>query len=278
VLPLHDPVEVAEQAAIVDQLTSGHFILGVGLGDSPAEFAAFRVPANRRGARFEEQLSIIRALWRGETVSHKGRFYYLNEVKLETKPEQPGGPPIWIGGWGPRQLERAASIGDAWFPGPVGTMNDVTGLLSRYDRDLLEKGEDPLSRSRPITRDVIIATDGALAWELADRSVLRRYREEYVEANHPLVGKRSGVAFADLKDLARDRLIIGDPHDVAAQIARCIVQLRANHVILRLKLPGVEPSDITRMLQILGRDVLPRLREACENETSLKQLAALAPE
>lgn len=276
ILPLHDPVEVAEQAAVIDQLTAGRFVLGVGLGDSPVEFAAFRVPANQRGARFEEQLLIIRALWRGETVSHRGRFYELKSVRLETEPKQVGGPPIWIGGWGPLQLSRAANIGNAWFPGPVGSMTEVNELLTRYDQLVLEKGEDPLSRSRPITRDVVIASDRAEAWELANQSVLHGYRDTYLEGDHPLVGKGSGVAFADLQDMARDRLVIGNPQEVAAQIARCIVRLQANHVILRLKLPGVEPGDITHMIDLLGRDVLPKLREACRNESSLKQLAALA--
>src|SRR5262249_42323632 len=121
VLPLHDPVHVAEQGAVLDTLTRGRLVLGFGLGDSAEEVAAFRVPTGRRGTRAEEPISMTRALWCGETLNHEGRFYDLHGVRLKTLPVHPGGPPIWIGGWGPRQLLRAATIGDAWFPGPVGT-------------------------------------------------------------------------------------------------------------------------------------------------------------
>ncbi len=275
-LPFYEPLHVAEQAAVLDRLTSGRFILGVGLGDSSVEAAAFRVPATRRGARFEEQVAIIRALWKGDPVTYAGSFYELNEVLLGPRPVQPGGPPIWIGGWGPMQLSRAAVIGDAWFPGPVGTMTEIIELQDRYDRQLREMDRDPFARARPITRDVVIAGTEAEAWEIANGSVLDSYREMYVDGEHPLVGQGSGAVFAELKDLARDRLIVGDAGAVAAQLARCIATLRSNHVIFRLKLPGMEPAQMTRMLHLLGQDVLPVLRGACASESSLRELAARA--
>jgi alkanesulfonate monooxygenase SsuD/methylene tetrahydromethanopterin reductase-like flavin-dependent oxidoreductase (luciferase family) len=275
-LPFYDPLHVAEQVAVLDLLTSGRFVLGVGLGDSSVESAAFRVPVNRRGARFEEQVAIIRALWSCEPVTFAGSFYDLKDVQLGPRPIQPGGPPIWIGGWGPKQLSRAATIGDAWFPGPVGTLTEIIELQDRYDRQLREQHRDPLVRSRPITRDVVIASTEAEAWGIAEGTVLDSYRDTYVEGEHPLVGQGSGSVFTDLKHMARDRLIVGDARAVAAQLARCIAILRSDHVIFRLKLPGMEPSQMTDMLHLIGRDVLPVLRGACASHTGLTKLAAQA--
>ena len=118
VLPLHDPVHLAEQGAILDVMTGGRLVLGFGLGDSAEEFAAFRVPAERRGTRAEEQIAIIRALWRGETLEHGGRFYQLQGVRLKTPPVQAGGPAVWIGGWGPAAAPTRCHARRCLVPGP----------------------------------------------------------------------------------------------------------------------------------------------------------------
>ena len=262
VLPLHDPVHVAEQGAILDSLTGGRLVLGLGLGDSAEEFAAFRVPTERRGTRAEEQISIIRALWRGETLDHQGRFYELQGVRLKTPPIQAGGPPIWIGGWGPRQLHRAATIGDAWFPGPVGTFTEIVERYAVYDEHVRETGANPEARARPLIRDVVVAPTEDRAWQIASQTVLPSYYETYVESEHVLVGREtSGARITDPRELAADRLIVGDPTVVTNELARCIRTLACDHLVIRLKLPGVAPARMTEMLHLLGREVLPALRQ-----------------
>lgn len=261
VLPLRDPVHVAEECAILDQLTGGRFVLGVGLGDNAEEFAAFRVPAKARGVRFEEQVAIIRALWRGETLTFHGRFYELEGVQLKTQPLQPGGPPIWIGGWGPKALRRAATIGDAWLPGPVGTFTDVLDRQRTYDAHLLERGVGPLSRPRPLIRDVVVAESQAVARQLVHKTVLSAYHDTYVESDHVLIGRQaSGTQITELHDLAVDRLTIGDPAAVAAQLSQYVEALDCDQLVIRLKLPGLQPAQMTEMLHLLGRDVLPELK------------------
>jgi alkanesulfonate monooxygenase SsuD/methylene tetrahydromethanopterin reductase-like flavin-dependent oxidoreductase (luciferase family) len=262
VLPLHDPVHVAEQGAVLDILTGGRLVLGFGLGDSAEEFAAFRVPTRRRGTRAEEQISIIRALWRGDTLHHGGQFYELQGVRLKTPPVQAGGPPIWIGGWAPRQLHRAATIGDAWFPGPVGTFTEIVERQAVYDEHVREAGGDPRTRARPLIRDVVVASTDDRAWQIASETVLPSYYNTYVESEHVLVGRETSEArIADPRDLAADRLIVGDPTAVTSELARCVATLACDHLVIRLKLPGLEPARMTEMLHLLGREVLPALRQ-----------------
>lgn len=261
VLPLHDPVHIAEQVAVLDEMAHGRLVLGLGLGDSAEEFAAFRVPARQRGRRFEEQLAIIRALWRDETLTFAGRFYELENVHLKTQPQQPSGPPVWIGGWAPKQLERAARLGDAWFPGPVGTMADILERQSQYDDLVRSLGEDPRARARPLIRDVIVAHSDHKAWELATSTVLTAYRDTYVESDHVLVGRQtSGPSISDIRDLASDRLIVGDPNTVIHELTLCLDAIACTDLIVRLKLPGLTPDQMTDMLHLFGREVLPELR------------------
>ncbi len=260
VLPLHDPVHVAEQVAILDVMTRGRMILAVALGDNDSEFAMFRVRAARRGMAFEEQIRIIRALWTGKSVTFSGEAYHYENIRLPVIPVQNNAVPIWIGGWGPRQLERAARLGDAWMPGPVGDLPGVIERQSKYLQHVKARGEDPLNRARPLTRDLLVAETEEEAWQLAEKDLLPAYDRDYFESDHPLVGTQSGVRFANLHELARDRLIIGNPEGVTREAIRCIKLTQADHLIFRLKLPGISPDTITRMIQLLGTEVIPAIK------------------
>lgn len=260
VLPLHDPVHVAEQFAVLDVITQGRMVLAVALGDSPTEFNMFRVKASRRGAAFEEQIRVIRALWTGKKISFSGDAYQYRDVELPVVPVQANGVPIWIGGWGPMQLERAVRLGDAWMPGPVGDLPGVVERQRHYFKLLEETGEDPLSRERPLTRDVVVATSNEEAWEMAEKDILPAYQRDYLDSDHPLVGMESGTHYAGLRELAKDRLIIGDPGRVIEETIRCVRATQTNHLIFRLKLPGFSPPAITQMVRLLGREVVPALR------------------
>jgi alkanesulfonate monooxygenase SsuD/methylene tetrahydromethanopterin reductase-like flavin-dependent oxidoreductase (luciferase family) len=124
-LPLYHPVLVAKQLADLDERTGGRVALGVGVGgEFPHEFEALGVSVATRGARTDEAIAVLRALWTYQEVSHDGRFFHLDRVTLRTPPppgngprrRRPGGPPIYISGRGPAALRRAALKGDGFMP------------------------------------------------------------------------------------------------------------------------------------------------------------------
>ncbi|WP_225095616.1 TIGR03619 family F420-dependent LLM class oxidoreductase [Streptomyces sp. CoH27] len=104
VLPLYDPVVLAHQTATLDRLSRGRFVLGVGTGWYTAEFAAVGASFAGRGRRSDEQLAVVRRLWRGEA----------DAPRLGVPPRTAGGPPVWIGGHSDAALRRALRYGDAW--------------------------------------------------------------------------------------------------------------------------------------------------------------------
>ncbi|HUI26879.1 MAG TPA: TIGR03619 family F420-dependent LLM class oxidoreductase [Candidatus Kryptonia bacterium] len=114
-LPLRHPTTVAKSVASLDVLSSGRVIFGVGVGgEFPAEFEASGVPVRERGARADEGIRVLRALWRGEPAGFDGRFHRFGPIRINPPPLQPGGPPIWIGGRSDAALRRAARLGDGW--------------------------------------------------------------------------------------------------------------------------------------------------------------------
>jgi len=115
-LPLRHPTSVAKQVSTLDHLTEGRFVFGVGVGgEFPKEFEACGVPLNERGARLSESLTVMRKLWTGEPVSHAGKFFNFEGVKMQPPPRQPGGPPIWCGGRSDPALRRTGRMTDGWM-------------------------------------------------------------------------------------------------------------------------------------------------------------------
>jgi probable F420-dependent oxidoreductase len=115
-LPLRHPTPIAKQVSTLDHLTEGRFIFGVGVGgEFPKEYEACGVPINERGARLSESLTVMRKLWTGEPVSHAGKFFNFEGIKMQPPPRQPGGPPIWCGGRADPALRRIGRMTDGWM-------------------------------------------------------------------------------------------------------------------------------------------------------------------
>jgi alkanesulfonate monooxygenase SsuD/methylene tetrahydromethanopterin reductase-like flavin-dependent oxidoreductase (luciferase family) len=122
-LPLYHPVLVGKQLADLDAWSGARLTVGIGVGgEFPQEFGALGVPVAERGARTDEAMQVLRALWSGEPVTHHGRFFDLDAVQLHAV-EPPrggrgraGGPPLVVSGRKPPAMRRAASLGDGWMP------------------------------------------------------------------------------------------------------------------------------------------------------------------
>jgi probable F420-dependent oxidoreductase len=113
-LPEHNPVLVAKQAASLDRLSGGRMALGVGIGWSAEEFAALGVPFARRSDRTAEYVAAMRRLWADEVASHSGEFVNFDAVRCYPKPDA-GQIPILVGGNSDASLVRVAQWGDGWY-------------------------------------------------------------------------------------------------------------------------------------------------------------------
>ena len=124
-MPFHNPVRLAEDIAVVDVISGGRLELGVGVGFKHEEFEGFGVPFRERGARTNQSLEIIRRLLDGEKVTFKSEFFDFKNVKVTPGPIQKPHPPVWLGGFTPAALRRAARYGDGFtVPGATRAVYD----------------------------------------------------------------------------------------------------------------------------------------------------------
>ena len=262
VLPFYHPVRVAEDSAMLDIMSSGRFILGVAIGYKPDEFELYQEPLKLRGAKFEEQVQLVKALWTREEVIFEGKFYQVKGLKIEPRPASQPHPPVWIGGWGDLSLARAARLGDAWVPGPTADLAKLLACQQAYRQNLAVVGVDPGSVPTPLTREVVIAPTDEQAREKAENHLLINYRDEYGGGKwkHPFIGSEDAAAVDQFEEISRERFLVGSPETVIAGLKRFEEAFGVDHLICRLYFPGMPHDFIMEELRLIAAEVMPAFR------------------
>lgn len=146
VLPYRNPFLVAKAGATLDVLSGGRFILSTGAGYLRSEFRALGVDPDERAARFEEALTVIRAIWTGDEVSHEGAGFSARGVTAHPRPLSRPHPPIWIGGNSGAARRRVVEHGDGWAPFPAGP--EIAGTSGTAALDTLQAFERAIADLR----------------------------------------------------------------------------------------------------------------------------------
>src|SRR5690349_2817801 len=257
VAPFYHPVRLAEDAAMLDVVSGGRFVLGIAIGYKPDEFALYGAALEKRGARFEEQLAVMKALWTQDRVAFRGAYYAV-DGRLEPRPVSKPHPPVWIGGWGDITLRRAATLADNWIPGPTADLQRLLRGKEQFLANRRAAGRTQPPAEWPLTRDLIIAETDRRARELAEEHIMVAYRREYAGGwRHPFID--ASIA-TDLDKLMADRFIIGGPEQCVAQIRRFAEAYGMTHLICRTFFPGLPHAHIIRELELIAREVAPAFK------------------
>ena len=241
ILPLLNPVHVAEESATLDVLTGGNYVLGVGLGYREGEFTAFNMSLRERAPRLEESIALMRRLWTGQKVTHNGRFYQVDDHAIGLKPVREGGPPIWMAGIAEAAIRRAARLAEAWLIVPSTQLSQLAGQMRIYREALAGRVPDCF----PIVRECYVGASHQTAVDEC-RAALQYKYDAY--ASWGLEG-RQNPAF---EELARDRFIIGDKVYVKEEIARYRETLGVDHFMMRCHWPGLEFDKALASIRRLG--------------------------
>jgi len=151
-LPLHNPIELAEIGAFLDVITGGKFLFGVGLGYRPEEYAIYGIPMAERVSRLSEAVVVVRRLWTEDHVTHNGRHWRFADAAIAPRPLQSPSPPIIIGAQVEPAIARAARIGDGWLVVPIPTLDELAKHMATYTSALgsqaaQQRAPLPLARS-----------------------------------------------------------------------------------------------------------------------------------
>ncbi len=251
-MPLHHPLRVAEDGAMVDRISRGRFVLGVGLGYVQQEFAMLGVSLKERASRMEEGIRIVPRLWTEERVTFAGRHFTLDGAGAYPRPVQTPRPPIWMGGWTEKALERAARLSDTWVPGPTADLEALRKCYGIYRKALAEAGKSQ-GTEIPACRELFVARSWREAFERGGKPLAKFYRESYFKWSHPLAGRDEMTD----EEIVRDRFVVGDPDGCIAQIERFQKELGWTHLICRMAVPGIQHDALLEEIRLFGSAVIP---------------------
>jgi alkanesulfonate monooxygenase SsuD/methylene tetrahydromethanopterin reductase-like flavin-dependent oxidoreductase (luciferase family) len=259
VLPLHHPIHVAEDCAIIDQATKGRLVLSVGVGYQPQDFEAFGVNVKQRVGRTEEGIEILRQCWRGERFSFSGKYFQLSDVLITPTPCRKPGPPIWFASWSPPGIDRAARIADGWLSDPLQSLPVIKEYTSQYRAAAARHNTRPFIC---LMRDAVVAGDRDQA-EALSGPLLAAHRHYFgfgVHAEDEYLKDVKGPEDMTFEMIARDRVLFGSPQDCLEQLIRWREEIRPDYLILRLRFAdGPSHAQTIQTIRLLGEQVLPRL-------------------
>jgi len=240
VLPLYNPVVVAKQIADLDEHAGGRITVGVGVGgEFRQEFEAVGVPLAERGARTDESMAVLRALWQGGRVTHHGKYFQLDDVqlrqvRLEGRASRDHSPPLVVSGRKPPAMRRAARLGDGWMP----------YLLSpaAYARSVQAVRAEAAEAGRDLT---------GFEWMLY---LYCSIRSDGDQARGDVAGFL-GRAYGDKPPEMLQRIApAGTPDEVAARVQE-YVDAGARHIVISPATTG----DTLEVVTLAAEQVLPRL-------------------
>jgi probable F420-dependent oxidoreductase len=142
-VPFFSPALLAKQLATLDAVSGGRLDVGLGLGWMREEFQAVGVPIQERGARAEEFVAALRALWTEDVVEFHGRFYDIPPARFDPKPLQRPHPPLLLGGNVAAAWRRAGRLADGWVGGSMADLTRLGAVVDTVRRAAVEAGRDP---------------------------------------------------------------------------------------------------------------------------------------
>jgi alkanesulfonate monooxygenase SsuD/methylene tetrahydromethanopterin reductase-like flavin-dependent oxidoreductase (luciferase family) len=252
-LPLHHPVELAEQISTLDVICGGQFVLGAALGWRDFQFRAFEVPEGQRLSRFLEVLETLKELWTQERVTHEGRHFRIHDVPGAGAPLQRPHPKILIAANLDPGVIRAAKIADGWLISSRATLTTIARQMGLYRETLRATGRTGYVSA---WREMYVAADRAEAI-----ATIRPY-VEWLYRDRAALGHNRALPEADRIDVPFEqvlegRFIIGSPEECLAEVQK-YQSAGVEELILRCQWPGMAAEDTLAAIEGFGRDVLPR--------------------
>jgi alkanesulfonate monooxygenase SsuD/methylene tetrahydromethanopterin reductase-like flavin-dependent oxidoreductase (luciferase family) len=236
-LPLRHPLQAAEQVAVLDQLSGGRVILGVGRGVGRNMLKAFDVEPKDKRDRFEGNLKLMIKAWSGVSVVDNGHSNPTDEVILHPLPIQKPHPEIWVAAFGPKALAQAGRLGLPYFASPLETLNDLIRNFTLHS-EACESAGQMIPPIRAIMRRVFVSEDKAsiqmLRKQLSKGDQRSQWRAQHAELD--------------------DWMLIGNQTFVRRKIEEYQRRLGITHLVVTpLQIPEITQGEQTESLDLIAK-------------------------
>ena len=271
----HHPAHLGGDLAMLDNMSSGRLDAGFGRAFLPKEFEVFGVPMEESRARFEEGIAIIRRLWTEDRVTHKGRFWTIEDVHLMPRVVQKPHPPIWIAAIsGEESFTYAArnrfNLMIVPYAGKPGLLQELVGL---YRRVCSESGHPPGAEQVQVAQFCYVAEKRDEARAGFER-ICKRYLQTFADACTAWQGRSSDqypgyermvasiIATTPEKIVANGGAFVGTPDEVADQVKACAESFGGSiEPSMQINFGGSSDAEAFRTLELFASRVMPRFRE-----------------
>ena len=254
-VPLHQPIRLAEEAAALDVLSNGRSIFGIGRGAIPAHFQGYAVDYEEARDRFTEGLEMVLGMWANDDYSYQGKHHQVEGINLAPKPIQKPHPPVYIASNSADTFNLVGELGHNILVAPtiVTTQGALTGLET-YRKELEENGHDPADRDVNVTVHVNVAENEAKARDGFEKTI-----NNYLGT----LGRGSGrgasrAASLDYETVLDEYAAVGTPEQVAEKLDRFKGIYGPDGFICWFNTGGMIPhEDVADSMSLFAEEVMP---------------------
>jgi probable F420-dependent oxidoreductase len=262
--PLHNPLRVAEDAAVVDNISGGRLSLGLGLGWVAEEYRMFGIDLRTRGRRLEEFVEVLRRAWTGERFTFEGRYYPQSEVLVRPRPAHP--VTIFLGGGVDKAIERAALLGDGHYPASTTAGSEIAVRAQKIAEIRKAKGLDLKGYRFGFFVSVGIGTDPEDGWAKIRDGRLHVAGSYGIWAQGGTDVSKAREVAAGFEDQMRASAVVGTPQQIADQLRPILDGIRDAgfedvFVSAILAPPGTPPDLAREQVETYASKVIPLLRD-----------------
>lgn len=250
-LPFKNPIQVAEDYALVDVLSNGRLNLGLGSGYLPHEFAGFNIEAKDKALRFNDSLAVIEKAWTGEKFSHTGDYYQFENIQLQVTPKQKE-VPIWIGTLSQNGAKYVGQMGYSISGVPYVACNSISELkeiIDSYKETYRKAGHDEKKIKIPLALHTYVAetTEEAVA-------TAKPHLDLYLDTR--MYGKNA--KYEDLRD--REQALIGSPEHVI-ELLKKYEAAGCDQVMMLMNFGGLPHEKVLKSLELIAKEVMPAFNQ-----------------
>ena len=248
-MPFNHPIRLAEDLAVLDNLSGGRVEVGLGMGYAPHEFRGFGFPVSRRVSLMEEGIEVLQKCFSGERFSYQGKRYQFEDIVITPGYVQEGGPPLWVAAMSEPGAMRAAQYNTNFLP---------QGLRANsYDPwvdELQNTGRSPEDYRVGIIRSILVTEDRDKDWQAV------RAAERYRMALYQRFFEESGEGFGEKGPPVPQTWIVGDVDECVGELLKFIDDFGITDIVSMAVPPGMRAEQMGDSLEKLFTQVVPRLK------------------